>query len=215
MKIIALTGPFGAGKTTLVQLLAAQLRSSGATVSIIALDEVSRAVIDADAHLRAELARAFGKDILHTDGSLDRRALAHAAFASDAATAQLNALVHPPTIKRAGALLAHAATSSDLAIIESPFPLSYLAEIITGVEESVQIWTVSASKDIRLLRALADGYLREDAAARMQRQPHASAYQQEAACVVKNEGTLDDARREVRACLQTSGLVKTDEPKTA
>ncbi|MCL2379352.1 MAG: dephospho-CoA kinase [Coriobacteriia bacterium] len=206
MKILAITGPFGSGKTTVTHLVAAALRSSGLRIEIIALDEVSRHILDGDLALRKKLAEAFGDNILLRDSSLDRAALAACAFADDDATAKLNALVHPPTMEHARDLLNDARDSQDLVIVESPFPLIYLSEIFTDADNDAQIWTVTADRETRLLRGIADGFSPEDADRRMDRQPRASAYQLEAATVVENDGNLDDLRSKLRACLQDSDL---------
>jgi len=214
MKILAITGPFGSGKTTVTHFVAGALRSSGANVAIIALDKVSRDILDADLQLRKKLAKAFGGDILLEDTSLNRKALAEVAFLDDYATAKLNALVHPPTMERACELLQDAHAEKDVAVIESPFPLSYLSEIFTGLNndadagDDVEIWMVCADKETRLLRGVADGYSSEDALQRMDRQPRVSAYQLEANYTIENDGDLDDLRQELQKCLQKSNLLK-------
>ncbi|MCL2526102.1 MAG: dephospho-CoA kinase [Coriobacteriia bacterium] len=204
-KIVVITGPFGSGKTTVSNFLAATLRSAGRAVRIVPLDEVSREVINDDTGLRDDLAAAFGDHILNDDSSLDRAALAELAFADDSSTARLNKLVHPPTIARAQELIADALEVGELPIIEMPFPASYMSEVFQFDVDAV-VWTVVSDKETRLERGLADGFSLEDALRRMDRQPRISAYEMDASVVLQNDHGLADLRLEVQMCLEQSPL---------
>ncbi len=87
-KLVGLTGKTGAGKSTVSKYL----QENGAY--IIDGDIVARQVLTEDANLIPRLCEAFG-DILNTDGTLDRKALARAAFSTPENTALLNSLMHP------------------------------------------------------------------------------------------------------------------------
>ena len=210
MKILIITGPFGSGKTTVSNYAAATLRSKGTAVKIVALDEVSRAVINESQALRSDLAEAFGDHILNDDTSLNRPALAELAFADDKATAKLNALVHPPTIIAARRLVDAALDAEELPIVETPFPAMYCADLFDHSEDEIPvqniIWTVFADKETRLERGLADGFCLDDAQQRMARQPRMSAYQSEADLSIENMDSLSDLRLEVKMAIEESGL---------
>ncbi len=83
--ILGLTGQSGAGKTTVAQIF----RNRG--FYVIDTDAVSRQIIP---EVLPELVSAFGGDILAADGTLDRKALAHKAFADDVQTKKLNGIMH-------------------------------------------------------------------------------------------------------------------------
>lgn len=89
MKIIGLTGGIGSGKTSVADLL----RSHG--LLVIDADQLARDVVEPGQPALAELADAFGADILHADGTLNRGELAARAFASEDATQRLNDITHP------------------------------------------------------------------------------------------------------------------------
>lgn len=89
MKIIGLTGGIGSGKTSVADLL----RSHG--LPVIDADQLARDVVEPGQPALAELADAFGADILHADGTLNRGELAARAFASADATQRLNDITHP------------------------------------------------------------------------------------------------------------------------
>lgn len=89
MKIIGLTGGIGSGKTSVADLL----RSHG--LPVIDADQLARDVVEPGQPALAELADAFGADILLADGTLNRGELAARAFASEDATQRLNDITHP------------------------------------------------------------------------------------------------------------------------
>lgn len=87
MKIIGITGPTGAGKTTALNVLTAL----GAEV--LDADQVYHRLLDTDADLRTRLVRAFGPDILDEAGKVDRRRLSAAVYPDR--LEELNELTHP------------------------------------------------------------------------------------------------------------------------
>ncbi|HIX78801.1 MAG TPA: dephospho-CoA kinase, long form [Candidatus Corynebacterium faecipullorum] len=89
MKLIGLTGGIGSGKSTVAQLL---LRHGWVVVDA---DQIARDIVEPGQPALAELADAFGEDILQADGSLDRGLLASRAFASREQTDLLNSITHP------------------------------------------------------------------------------------------------------------------------
>lgn len=94
MKRIGLTGGIGSGKSTVTALL----RERG--VSVIDADVIARETVAPGSPVLAELARAFGEDIIRSDGTLDRQGLAARAFADRQATEILNAITHPAIERR-------------------------------------------------------------------------------------------------------------------
>lgn len=89
MKIIGLTGGIGSGKSTVAQLLVQE------GWVLVDADRIARDIVEPGQPALAELADAFGQDILLPDGSLDRGLLASRAFASREKTDLLNSITHP------------------------------------------------------------------------------------------------------------------------
>lgn len=87
MKIIGITGPTGAGKTTALNALTAL----GAEV--LDADQVYHRLLDTNEGLRARLVRAFGPDILDEAGKVDRKRLSAAVYPDR--LEELNGLTHP------------------------------------------------------------------------------------------------------------------------
>ena len=96
--MIGLTGGIGSGKSTVARHLAellglAQLAEHG--FPVVDADQLAREVVEPGQPALAELAEAFGQDVLHDDGSLNRPELAARAFVDKEHTELLNSITHP------------------------------------------------------------------------------------------------------------------------
>ncbi|MDO5453366.1 MAG: dephospho-CoA kinase [Corynebacterium sp.] len=89
MKMIGLTGGIGSGKSTVAALLAEH------GFPVVDADQLAREVVEPGQPALAELAEAFGQDVLHDDGSLNRPELAARAFVDKEHTELLNSITHP------------------------------------------------------------------------------------------------------------------------
>ncbi len=92
-KMIAITGRSGSGKSK----VAAYYRSLG--YPVCDADLVAREIVQTDPDCLAKLCERFGTDILHQDGSLNRRLLANKAFATPEGTKALTDITHPAIIR--------------------------------------------------------------------------------------------------------------------
>ena len=95
-----LTGQTGAGKSTVSQRLAAR------GCAVIDCDAVTHDPALYSGECLAELQKAFGRDIIRPEGTLDRRLLARRAFADDESTQTLNRITHPVIFGRLRAEIA-------------------------------------------------------------------------------------------------------------
>ena len=89
MKLLGLTGGVGMGKST----AAGFLLSLGARV--VDTDELARELVQPGLPALAEIRREFGGEMIRSDGSLDRAALAEKVFADESARKQLENILHP------------------------------------------------------------------------------------------------------------------------
>ena len=88
MLSIFVTGGIGSGKSTLMEFL----KEKGA--GIVLADEVGHENLH-DSEMKAELVKAFGKEILDTNGEIIRSELAARAFATPEDTARMDAITQP------------------------------------------------------------------------------------------------------------------------
>lgn len=87
--MIGLTGGIGSGKSTVAALLAEH------GFPVVDADQLAREVVEPGQPALAELAEAFGQDVLHDDGALNRPELAARAFVDKEHTELLNSITHP------------------------------------------------------------------------------------------------------------------------
>jgi len=185
--VIGLTGQTGAGKSTVAGMLAER------GYCIIDADAVARSVMKPGSAVLAALAQAFGQDVVNPDGTLNRAALARAAFASREMTRKLNAITHPPIDREIGKLIyaaarqgAGAVVLDAAALLESP-----------SVRRCDLIAVVCAPEKLRMERIIKrDGLTDEQARRRMDAQPPAIEYLL-AADIVVMTGPPFDLEQEV------------------
>jgi len=206
-KVLVISGPFGSGKSTVSSLVASALRSAGKAVQVVALDEVSKQVVNESQMLRFELADTFGEEVLNEDTSLNRSTLADIAFVNDQSTMALNKIVHPPTVELAREHVASALEVEGVPIIEMPFPATHMPGIFEQSDAKSVIWAVKSHEDARIGRGLSEGYTLKDILRRMSRQPHEDDYAAVANAVIENNGSLADLLLTVQINLEASGIV--------
>lgn len=87
--IIGLTGPTGSGKSS------ASKACLELGLKLVDCDKIARIAVEKDSDGLRAVVSAFGKGILNTDGTLNRKALAKIAFSSKEKTALLNDTIFP------------------------------------------------------------------------------------------------------------------------
>lgn len=92
--VIGLTGPTGAGKSTICSYLIDK------GVKVIDADKVGINVINENHNCRNELASYFGADIVDKDLKINRKILASRAFSSSKQTQMLNKITHPYIVNK-------------------------------------------------------------------------------------------------------------------
>lgn len=88
MIILGITGPTGAGKTTVSKLI----EKMG--IKVIDTDITAREIVEPGKPALSRLVEAFGEGILNPDGTLARRTLARIAFSDPESLSTLNKITH-------------------------------------------------------------------------------------------------------------------------
>ena len=180
---VALTGGIGSGKSVVAEML----EECGAVV--IDSDQLAREVIErGSAGYEAVLAE-FGDSIL-TDGDIDRAKLAELVFQDEALRKRLEGIIHPLVREAAENLISRLPANS---VVINQIPL--LVET-NGAKRFDYVITVSASEEIRRVRLLERGLKDYEITKRLQAQVDDASREAIADCVLRNDGTLDDLRRE-------------------
>jgi dephospho-CoA kinase len=177
--LIALTGGIGSGKTT----VAARWVKLGAHE--IDADILAREVVEPSSEGLAAVVERFGKEILLTDGSLDRGALAKVAFANDESRKDLEAILHP-RIQR----LAAERVKGLGGVIVYTIPL--LAETNSKLEFD-RVVTVSCDEAVRIDRLVTlRGMSKEEAMGRITAQATDAEREAKADTVIDSNCPMDE-----------------------
>ena len=188
--LIGLTGGIGSGKSAVARLLA----SLGAAV--VDADAVARQVVEPGEPALARLVEAFGPEILHPDGTLDRRALGRRVFRDEAARRTLESIVHPAIRARTWEQIQSLMAAGRYPAVVWDVPL--LFEV--GAEGLVdQVWVVTAPQAVRLerLRRRDPDLSVEELERRMAAQMPLEEKAARAHVVIDNGGDWDATRRQV------------------
>ena len=188
---IGITGSIACGKST----VSAYLRALG--YPVVDADAISRALTAPGGAALPMLRAAFGDGVFDGD-VLDRRALGALVFSSDAARAQLNALLHPMIIGQTGRELQ--ALDGPGRLVFGDVPLLYEC----GMErlfDRVWVVTVPRERQIERLR-LRDGLSREQAICRIDAQMPQHEKIARADAVIDTDAAPEQTRLRVAALLE-------------
>jgi dephospho-CoA kinase len=190
---VGLTGGIGSGKSEVSRRLAAR----GAV--IIDADVAAREVVAPGTPGLAQIAEAFGPEVLGPDGALDRERLGAIVFRDPALRAKLNAIVHPlvrewMTVAERAAAEAAAATGRDLIVVHD-VPLLAESRRADGFDLVIVVDVPPELQVERLIRQR--GMTPDQARARMAAQASRDQRLAIAGVVIDNSGSLDDLDRRV------------------
>lgn len=154
---VGLTGGIGSGKSTVAGIF----KTLG--IPVFDADAAAKEIMGKDAELQQAIMRTFGDDV-YAGGQLNRKLLAGIVFNDPFKLEQLNALVHPATIKAAENWMLQQKTA--YAVKEAA--LFFEAGTAADLDYVVGVF---APKPLRIQRVMKrDNVAREEVLARMSRQ---------------------------------------------
>lgn len=181
MQLIGLTGGIGSGKST----VSARLAERGAVV--IDADAITRDLQRPGTSVFQAMVERFGGDMLLSDGTLNRQAVADIVFADPEALEDLGRIVHPAVGAEIARRLEAEAGTDHIVILDVPL----LVE--SGRDDMVALVVVDVDPEIAVRRLVEQRGMREnDARARMARQAARADRLARADIVIDNSGTLED-----------------------
>jgi dephospho-CoA kinase len=190
---VALTGNAAAGKST----VARWFREWGAT--LIDADDLVREAERPGSPTLAQIARRFGNEVLHPDGSLDRPRLRRLVLEDATQRAALNAIVHPAVQARREQLLREARARGD-AVVVNDIPL--LFEVLDPAAFDLVV-LVDAPEAVRRARLQQRGLSAEDIDRLLAAQLPAAGKRPRSHIVLDNAGSLEELRRAAWDAWQT------------
>ncbi len=184
---VALTGGIGCGKSEAGRLF----RKRGAAVSDA--DDLVHGLLRRGTPEFRKIVRRFGRSALNPAGEIDRAGLAARVFADARERAALEAILHPPVMRRLAAWCeARARRGQDAVAI---VPLLFEAGFDRGWDATI---CVAAARARVLARLKRKGMREADARARMAAQMPLSKKTARADFVIGNNGTRASLEKNVR-----------------
>ena len=180
---VGLTGGIASGKSTVGRTLA------GLGCMVVDADAiVARLYRPGGAGFEA-LVRTYGKEIVRSDGTIDRPKIAAIAFVDDASAKKLNDLIHPLVIAEEEQFIAAEAQRfpdrDRIVVVEATLLLES-----GGKNRYDKIVVVDSAPDVQIERAVKRGMQRDDAVRRSERQMKADARRSQADYIIENNGDV-------------------------
>ena len=188
--IIGLTGNIASGKS----VISGYLKELGHTV--IDADIVARRAVEKGTKAYKEIIDHFGEDILHNDGTLNRKKLGDIVFSNSKQLEALNGITHPEIEK----LMMDEILGSDESYVFLDVPLLFKS---SWYDLCDYIWLVHVSRETQLERLMKrGGFSEHEALSRIYAQEDTMKYRHMADEVFENEGTVDDLKKNIENVLR-------------
>lgn len=188
---VGLTGGIASGKTFVGETLA------GFGCLLIQADELGHAVLAPGGEAYLPVIHEFGREIVASDGAIDRRALAALVFADAGRLAKLNGLIHPAVFRREDELIAafRAGNPGGIAVVEAAILIE--TGSYTRFDKLILVTCTEAQQVERALRR--EGASESDIRARIGRQMPLAEKRKYADFVIDTSGDKDSTLRQTRA----------------
>lgn len=186
---LGITGGLGSGKST----AAAFFKEFGAVV--FDADVIAKTLINKNAELQEKLKNAFGAELFRNDGTLNRSALAEAAFSSRENQQKLNLIIHPYVLHELYKIFQEEeGRRTKLVVVEASMLFEAKSE---GQYDMILV--VTASEKTRLLRSFDRSTLtQEQIKKRISFQMPEEEKISRSDYVVYNEGSIAELKRKCR-----------------
>ncbi len=186
MVIAGLTGGIATGKSTVASIL----RKAGAVV--IDADEIARNMVRKGLPAWKEIVEHFGKQVLSSEGEIDRKALGDIIFNNAAEKEVLNNIVHPKVFEELGRRMSTIKKHTPDATVILDIPLLIEAGLHKILPDVIVVYT---PQDIQLERLTKRDHLsREDAMARINSQMSIEKKREIANIIIDNSSNIEKTR---------------------
>jgi len=193
MTVIGITGPTGAGKTTVLNVL----RELGGAAADC--DAVYHDLLRTSIPMQNELKNRFGCEIFDANGGLRRKEFGAIVFGDQSALAALNAITHRYIIAELRRRIARAEAENRPAIA-----LDAIALLESGAGELCDVTVaVTARPEARVRRIMArEGISEEYARSRVTAQKPSSWFEERCTYTLRNDGDRDAFEAKAQALLK-------------
>ena len=179
MKVLGITGGVGAGKSTVLARLSEKYQAR-----VIQADQAAHLLEEPGQKCYQEIVEAFGKGILHANGTIDRKVLGEIVFRDKQSLKWLNAIVHPGVKSYIAEEI-----RKERAAGKVPFFVVEAALLLEDHYEEIcdEIWYIHTEEEVRRRRLMASrGYTSEKIGEIMKNQLPAEKFFEHCQFVVDN-----------------------------
>lgn len=194
MVIVGLTGGIGSGKST----VAGMFKDEGAHV--IDFDYLARRVVEPDKPAWRDIVDYFGPEILSSDGTVNRSALAKIVFSDDKRRKVLEGFTHPRIFEEKDALIKAIKRKDPCSVVIVDIPLLFELDLRDMFDKVILAYVPRA---IQIRRVLKKGALgREEVEKRLNAQIPIEEKRSLSDYIIHNEGSLKDTRDQIREIIR-------------
>ncbi|NSL51520.1 dephospho-CoA kinase [Calidifontibacillus erzurumensis] len=191
--IIGLTGGIASGKSTVAKML----KNYG--IPIIDADVIAREVVEVGEEAYYKIVEAFGKDILHEDGTIHREKLGAIVFNDEEQRKKLNSIVHPAVRTRMNELKQKYIEGGEKTIVLD-IPLLFESKLTHLVDKIILVYV---DYDVQVKRLMErNHFTREQAEARIKAQMPLKDKISLADAVLYNNGTISETEKQLAEVLK-------------
>ena len=187
--VIGLTGGIGTGKSAVLQIL----REMG--VKTLSADDIAKEILQPGNDAYNDVLAEFGEEILMSDGSVNKSALAEVIFNDENARNCLNKIMHPKIIK----IMEEQVKEFKNNVSRGTFVLEIPLLFECGLEKSVDnIWVVSAEPETQIRRLITRCSIDEgEARKRILAQFPLDYKKSRADIIINNDGSLKELKNSI------------------
>lgn len=187
--ILGLAGGIASGKTEVARVF----QKLGAI--IISGDDLGREVVEKDQRVWVRLVETFGRKILNSNGTLNRRKLGQLAFSSPVSRKKLNRIVHPSLLRlmRQRVTYVRRQNRKNPIVIDAALLVEWKIPV-----KMDKLIVVHASRNIRVRRLRKKDLTLSEIRDRMRSQLPFSVERKHADIIIRNDGTLEELRQKAR-----------------
>ena len=189
MFIIGLTGGIGTGKSTVSKYL----EEKGCL--ILDADAISRKMTEKGMPALAEIAKAFGQNLILEDGNLDRASLGNIVFNNKEKLDTLQSIITEKVVEYINLEIKRLKSNNYRGIVVVDAPLLFECNMQGIGDEN---WLVSVDLDIRISRVIArDGLTKEQILSRINNQMSQEDKEKLSHVILDNSGSLEELYEQI------------------
>lgn len=191
--LIGITGGIGTGKSTATNFI------RGKGYPVIDADKIARKVVEKDMPAFKAIVKEFGREILKSDGELDRKALGNIVFKDKSKRLKLNEIVHSHIFENIKSTIAEMSAKEDIIFLDIPLLFEEYDKIQEFDIEFDEIWLVYADRESQIQRIIKrDNLSKEDALSRINSQIDIENKKHMASEILNNSGTIEELENQIK-----------------